>query len=232
MFYLKKAVLFFVPTTCFLCGVKTGGGEILCAGCYNDLPINRDCCTQCGAATSGNRLCGACIRNPPSVDRTITPYRYSYPVDGLIKKFKYDQKIMAATPLIACLLDRIRNEASQLPEALLPVPLHKNRLYRRGYNQAQEICRVISHHLHIPIDNKSAVRSRPTPEQYRLTADQRRSNVRGAFRVQPRILYESVAIVDDVITTAATANELAKTLKRAGAKRVELWALARAGTLF
>ena len=171
-----------------------------------------------------------CLQRLPAFDHTVAPFHYRYPVDSLIKKFKYDEEIRAAGPLVACLLKRINERTPVLPEVLIPIPLHRNRLYLRGYNQSQEICRILGHHLDIPVDNKSVVRARSTAEQHRLSAKQRRGNVRGAFRIQTALAYRSVAIVDDVITTGATANEMAATLKRAGVKRVELWALARAGT--
>ena len=229
MYALKKAAPRLMPTVCLLCSAQIPEGGILCHDCYLDLPVNQSACTFCGAPVFDNRSCGACIRRPPWLDHTITPYHYSYPVDSLIRKFKYSQKLMAVTPLMSLLLERIKTKAGPQPDALLPVPLHRTRLYLRGYNQSQEICRVINRHLGIPIDGKSVFRLRPTTEQTRLTAAQRRKNVRGAFGIRPGLIYDSVAIVDDVVTTAATANEVAKVLKQAGVKRVELWALARAG---
>lgn len=228
MFGLKIFTPGLIPTACLLCRAETDHPGVLCRDCFLDLPVIRNGCVLCGAPVFEDPLCGACIRRPPRLDRTIAACLYSYPVDALIQRFKYDQKLWAASPLVTCLLEKINSEAVCLPDVLLPVPLHRRRLYLRGYNQSREICRILSRHLSIPVDEEAVHRLRHTPEQSRLTAAQRRKNVRGAFRARPGVDYRSVAIVDDVVTTAATANEITKILKQAGVERVELWALARA----
>lgn len=216
-----------IPNACLLCGGESFTG-ILCPGCKADLPTNDPACPNCAMPVAGGRPCGACIRRPPQFDRALAPFQYHYPVNSLIKKYKYERQLMAASPLISALTRTVRSAPGPLPEALIPTPLHQRRLYMRGYNQSLEICRGLNGNLHIPIDARVIFRVSATEEQARLSASQRRKNVRGAFRVRPDLAYSSVAIVDDVITTGATANEMARALKRAGVKRVELWVLARA----
>jgi ComF family protein len=109
----------------------------------------------------------------------------------------------------------------------LPVPLHRERLLERGYNQADEIARIWSRELAIPVDRKALIRTRATPSQSGLSARQRELNVRRAFAYQPKHEYRHVALVDDIVTTGSTVSEIARALHRAGVDYVEVWALAR-----
>ena len=163
MFGLNFNPSSFIPFACLLCGIETRGGAIICAHCRHDLPDNRSGCRLCGAPVFGSMLCGTCVQRPPALDQAIVPFRYSYPVDSLIKKFKYDQKIMAAAPLVDGLVGRISNETVRLPDAMTPVPLHRSRLYARGYNQAQEICRLIGRRLPVPVEVPRRHGVRPLP---------------------------------------------------------------------
>jgi ComF family protein len=124
--------------------------------------------------------------------------------------------------------DRLARRAQPLPELLVPVPLHPGRLRQRGYNQALEIGRALVQTLAIELAPQAARRVHPTLEQTTLTAAQRLRNLRGAFEVSGRVRDRHVAILDDVITTGATAGELARTAWAAGAREVEIWAAARA----
>jgi ComF family protein len=114
------------------------------------------------------------------------------------------------------------------PDMLLPVPLGRRRFRERGYNQAIELGRYVEKRIGIPLRADVVIRTRETREQAALEAKERRKNIRGAFAVVHDVPAH-VAIIDDVITTGSTVNELALTLKRAGARRVEVWAIARAG---
>ena len=123
----------------------------------------------------------------------------------------------------------MRTRTAALPTQLIPVPLHHTRLRERGFNQATELARRIGRELGIEIGLRCARRHRATQPQSLLSPTARRLNLRHAFSVQDTALAQHVAIVDDVMTTGHTGNELAKVLKQAGVQRVEVWVIARAG---
>jgi ComF family protein len=156
----------------------------------------------------------------------IAPLRYEFPVDAAIKALKFRRRLHYL-PAFAALLHR---SARRLPEdidAMLPVPLHWRRQLLRGFNQATELCRLLRPVLPVPVLHRAA-RIRNTRYQSGLGADARRSNLRGAFRIRSGIALSHVLIVDDVVTTGATAERLAATLRAAGVHRVSVLAIARA----
>jgi len=123
---------------------------------------------------------------------------------------------------------RIQSLSSALPEVMVAVPLHPHRLYTRGFNQSQQICRVLSRSLPIYTDADLVIRTRNTLPMYDLEAEQRRENIVGAFRLVKHCRYKSLAIVDDIITSCSTMNELARLFHNAGVEEIQYWALARA----
>lgn len=203
----------------------------LCRGCFSDLPWNRTCCHRCALPlNTGNQgacHCGECIRKPPPFDRTLSPFVYSESISRLIGGFKFNGKLVNGELLSHLLGDYIEQEEPQLPELIIPVPLHRARLRERGYNQALELARPLSRRLGIPVAQDIAMRTRATPPQTSLEKKARKKNIRGSFEVSERLSYGHVAIVDDVITTGATITELARILKRTGIKRVDTWSVAR-----
>jgi ComF family protein len=131
---------------------------------------------------------------------------------------------MLATLLLEHLL---RSNREQLPQLLIPVPLHRKRLQERGFNQAVELARPLSRQLDIPLDFSSCRRVRDTRSQSELHVRERQRNVRGAFKLSGKIEADHVALLDDVVTTGSTVTALAKVLRRTGVGRVDVWALAR-----
>ncbi len=117
--------------------------------------------------------------------------------------------------------------SSNTTDLIIPMPLHPQRLKERGFNQSLEIARLLSKQLGIPLDYHSAIRSKYTPPQASLALKERAKNIKGAFAVNGDLVGKRIAIVDDVMTTGASLNELAKTLKQAGASHVECWVVAR-----
>jgi ComF family protein len=197
--------------------------------CLDDLPVVGACCERCGIRMpQAAAICGRCLLEPFLADRTVTAYEYRYPVDALIKAMKYRHCLRLAVPMSRALARRIMAGAEPLPEVMIPVPLHHKRLYRRGFNQSYEICRRLYGYTHIPVDLGSVSRTRHTSPMFDLTVRQRRENITGAFKLLRPLNYRSVAIVDDVITSGATVNELARLLRRAGVNFISCWALARA----
>ncbi|HEX6613294.1 MAG TPA: ComF family protein [Rhodanobacteraceae bacterium] len=217
-----------LPSRCLLCGARGEHDLDLCADCAAELPRNECCCARCSLPLEAPApLCGRCVRRAPPWDAAWAPFRYAYPLDRLETRFKFGADL-AAGKLLASLWIGSRAPA-ELPQAVIPVPLHRSRLRSRGYNQALELARPLAKALRVPLLREALRRTRATDAQTELSALQRRRNVRGAFATQfdggvPR----HVAVLDDVFTTGATLAECARVLKRAGVERVEVWALARA----
>jgi ComF family protein len=162
----------------------------------------------------------------------VAPFRYRYPLDVLIRELKYHDRLACVRFLGGALADEVRARRSDLPERLLPVPLHWRRCIARGFNQSLEIARVVGARLNIPVDRGIVRRVRATPAQAGLPAAERRRNLRNAFLVAKVPPCKRVAIVDDVVTTGATAREISRALRRAGIEDVQIWAVARAGDDF
>jgi ComF family protein len=218
------------PPTCLLCGDPGDGGLDLCRPCADALPYIAAACPRCAAplASPVPRLCGACQNQPPAFDAAFALFRYEEPVRHLILSLKFGARYPCARLLGTLLAERL-GERTPLPDALIPVPLHAHRYRKRGFNQAAETARTLSRLLDIPLDPTACRRIRATDAQARLSGKARRKNLREAFAVRPGLAYRHVAIIDDVVTTGTTVNELAGTLRRAGVERIEVWACARAG---
>lgn len=214
---------------CELCGDTGEYSSCLCQGCLDDLPYLIDACHRCGIPVPRDvTVCGHCTGALPAADCTITAFHYRYPVDALIKQFKYREKIRLAAPLVDVLANKILAHKQVLPDVLIPVPLHYYRLFRRGYNQAAVLSTQLGAQLGIKTDFSLVVRKRNTAPMFRLNAMQRRLNISGVFELRRACTNLNVAIVDDVITSGSTVAELARTLRRGGARQIQLWALARA----
>lgn len=215
-----------LPRSCVLCGDAAGSGS-LCAGCRADLPWHRQpCCPQCATPTPAGQVCGRCLKRPPAYDRTVAALAYAYPLDRLIPRLKYHGRLAVVPLLGACLADAVAGRPR--PDRVLPMPLHPARIRTRGFNHATEIARDAARTLGLRLDTASCVRIRDTPPQQGLDHDARRRNVRGAFRCTDAVDGLHVAIVDDVMTTGTTLDALAATLRRAGAREVSCWVVARA----
>lgn len=212
-----------LPGQCCLC--RDWGRGALCAGCRALLTARARCLRCAVGAPAGQALCGACLREPPPFERTVAALDYAAPWDGLIRDFKFHGRAELA-PLLAALL-RDALTAAPPPDIVLPAPLSHERLRERGFNQSWEIAR----RLGPPADAGLLLRIRDTPHQADLPLERRVANVRGAFAVEPlrrhQLAGRNVALVDDVLTSGATAAEMARTLLDAGAARVHLWVLAR-----
>jgi ComF family protein len=219
------------PATCLLCGAQGHDRLDLCAGCLADLPRIPAPCPRCGLPLAGSAdrslPCGECQRRPPAFDACLAPLAYAPPVSGLVGRFKFQGDLAAGRLLGEILAGRVAGEATDRPDALVPVPLHPGRLRERGYNQALELARALSRRLSIPLAAGACRRVVATRRQADLDQRQRRRNVRGAFQCGPTPPPVHLALVDDVVTTASTVSEIARVLKRAGARRVVVWAPAR-----
>jgi ComF family protein len=144
----------------------------------------------------------------------------------MLRSLKYNKQLLLAHTFGSKLAEKILAKNTVLPDRIVPVPLHPKRLFFRGYNQALEIARAISKDIAVPLDYTSCKRIRNTPPQFSLNPADRKKNIKGAFSINSKAISGSVAIVDDIVTTGQTANELALSLKAAGASQISLWACA------
>ena len=221
---------------CLLCaGVSHAG--VVCAGCQADLPAApQPACPQCALVTPLAAKCGRCLKHAPHYDATVAAFAYAAPADDLIQRLKYRNGIIIAPLLAANIAERIAKRRREMPEepppdCLLAMPLHPLRLRERGYNQSLLLAQRLSDALHVPLWHDIVERATHTPPQAELPWKERARNINGAFRtvgfVEARLGGRHVAVVDDVMTTGATLNELAKVLKAAGAARVTNYVVAR-----
>jgi ComF family protein len=206
---------------CLLCGAASDDA-VLCVPCRNDLPGLPAGCPVCAMPGAPGETCGTCLRHPPRFDVTYAAWRYAYPADRLVHALKFHGRL-ALSQFFACAL------ASRVTrvDVVIPMPLHASRLAERGFNQAVEIARQFPADISARVVPRGATRIRPTRPQADLPLAQRSRNVRGAFACDVDLTGARVAVVDDVMTTGATLDELAGALKRAGAARVENWVVAR-----
>jgi ComF family protein len=205
--------------TCYLC--RGTARELLCQQCLEDLPRLADArCPRCALASPGGALCGRCLAEPPAFDATIAALAYAFPADALVHALKFRGELALAGFFGKILAGRIDNERV---DCVVPVPLSPARLRSRGYNQAVELARALGR----KVDLDLCVRERDAAPQMELPYAERRKNIRGAFRCTRALDGETVAVVDDVMTTGATLDEIASVLKNAGARRVVNWIVAR-----
>ena len=173
--------------------------------------------------------CGACQKHPPPYQSLQAAFRYEEPVRHLVQALKFGSRHAHARVLGVLLAEHILTAGTR-PEVILPVPLSGPRYRARGFNQSLEIARSVARQTGIPLDLAACRRIRTTDAQARLSADERRRNIRDAFATPAVLPYRHVALLDDVVTTGATVGELAKTLRRSGVQRIDVWACARALT--
>jgi ComF family protein len=214
-----------LPAPCLFCG----GGPTragICSGCLHDLPGRREPrCPVCAIDAQAAELCGSCLRRHPAFDRVRAACSYAFPIDAAIQRLKYAPDPTLIAPLAALLADLAASEPR--PDLLIPMPASRAQLRSRGFNQAAELARTSARRLGLKLGPDTVARVREGLPQASLPWDERAGNVRGAFACAADVSGLRVAIVDDVMTTGATLEELARTLKRAGAREVTAWVLAR-----
>lgn len=241
---LARRVACVLPGQCEIC--RRWGWERLCRACREQFAVERARCTRCGLATGAAlAACGSCLQAPPPFARTIVALDYAFPWDGIIGRWKFGAHPELASPLASLLAQAVAREFAQrtaaapelapstaaAPELVLPVPLARARLAERGFNQAWELARRVARELGLPARSALLARAIDTAHQAELMRAERERNLRAAFTVPPAgrqaLAGRRVALVDDVLTTGATARESSAALLRAGAAAVELWVLAR-----
>ncbi|MDH5213166.1 MAG: ComF family protein [Gammaproteobacteria bacterium] len=218
-----------IPDRCALCGSGEPYGTI-CYRCLAALPVADAACQRCAvplaAAQAAATDCGPCQAKPPVFTRAFSAVNYAFPIDAALKAFKFHGRLYYA-PAFASLLLPLLNSGFIDADALVPVPLHRWRHARRGFNQATEICRILAGQSGIPM-YRPVSRIRPTRSQSGLTAAARHSNLKNAFMVCETLRCRHPVIIDDVMTTGETCNQIARVLIGAGAESVGVLVIARA----
>src|SRR5262245_37938210 len=223
-----------VPPCCLVCRARVGAHHLLCPGCWREVHfIRQPLCDGLGIPlpfdTGGRMVSAAAVAHPPAWDRARAVAHYSGAMRTLVHQLKYADRHDGRTLLARWLAEAGRDLLPGI-DAILPVPLSRLRLLRRQFNQAAVLAGELSRQTGVPMDPLLLARTRSTGSQVGMTRDQRRRNVAGAFRVPARrrvwLAGRNVLLVDDVVTTGSTADACARTLKRAGAARVDVLALA------
>lgn len=210
-YYLKKISNWLLPHLCIFCGERCILND-LCEACRADLPFSD-------------------LKKHPQFDNLYALFNYEPPVTKLIMNLKFGRSLVNAELLGQLLAEKIRQDwylAKPLPEAIIPIPLHPQRLKERGFNQALEIARPLAKILTIPLAFQYCERIKPTLAQATLTAKKREQNIKGAFRVRKNLPYNHIAVLDDVITTGHTMKEFTSMLTMSGIKKIEIWSCAHA----
>lgn len=219
-----------LPQPCLLCGQASNCR--LCSECEQSLPrldLHPWRCAQCSLPLGAHAtLCGHCLRMPPRFTQCAIPYSYSHPLDFLIHQFKYRRQLASGKQLAQLLIRHC--EPLPRPDLLVPVPMHWRKRWQRGFNQSELLARPLAKSLDIPLV-QALERRHHGHSQKGLGRQERMGNLRQAFSIAPKHLTQiqnaHIALVDDVVTTTATARCLSELLINAGAARVDIWALAR-----
>jgi ComF family protein len=224
-----------LPPTCLSCRKPSGAGGGLCAKCWQSAGfIERPYCERLGTPFSydsgGPLISPAAFADPPAFDRARSAMRFSDVARDLVHLLKYGDRLDLVKPF-AKWMTRAGGEILQEADALVPVPLHWTRLFQRRFNQSAELARVIAKQSGLGVIDDTLLRVRATPPQVGLARDERAKNVHGAFSIdkaaRAKVKGRRIVLIDDVLTTGATANACARVLRRAGATRIDVLTLAR-----
>ncbi len=220
------------PPLCIACR-EPAASQGFCADCWSKIQfLDGPLCACCGIPFDvplDDALCAVCLAHPPAFDTARAILRYDEASRGPILALKHADRL-DLVPGFALWLERAGRGVIEASDLIVPVPLHPLRLWRRRYNQAAELARALARRSGIALDTSALKRGRPTPSQGAMpSAKARRRNVLGAFKVpeRGRVAGRNILLVDDVVTTGATADAAARALKRAGAAKVRILALAR-----
>jgi ComF family protein len=216
---------FMLPQQCLLCAALAGNDGIF-HDCNADLPWQHDpCCPVCALPSGTGEVCGACLQHPPVFNAKLAALKYQFPINLVLQRYKYAGLLAVSEVTGELLAGSLRGESKQ--DLIIPMPLHFSRLLERGFNQAAEIARVVARELGIPLDLHACSQARPTKSQVGLSLQESKKSLRGVFACRQTLGGKRVALLDDIMTTGASLNELAKTVKDAGAAKMECWVVAR-----
>ncbi len=226
--WLINAQAWWLPPRCQLCGARGDDGQDICRPCRLELPWRGPGCWRCGEVLTEEGCCGRCQHDPPAFEQSYAVFDYAEPVGHLIHELKFNARLHVARLLGELMAQDLAARVVELPDLLIPVPLHARRIRQRGFNQSVELGRFVARGLGVAMLRDGCRRLRATAPQVGKSAQARRRNLVAAFDVSADVAGQRVALLDDVMTTGSTADLLAQTLKRAGARHVQVWVCARA----
>jgi len=227
---LKPMLDFALPPRCGGCGAIVDEVDSFCAECWTKIEfLGTGGCSTCGLPLEGTDIdsCARCLAKPPRLQRMRAATAYGEISRSIAIRLKYGRKVALARTMaryMAPLLDELPDNS-----LLVPVPLHRRRIWQRGFNQSAFVARELARRIGADFAVDALLRVRATPPLKGLSMQQRRRTVAGAFRTNPKaeLRGRTVVLVDDVLTTGSSANACARVLRRAGAERVELVSWAR-----
>lgn len=223
---LRAPLRWLFAPRCVVCGDPGLPDRDLCAACHAQLPWQGPACTRCALPLAEPGICGSCLQHPPPLAAVHAAFDYAFPVDALLPRLKFHQDFAAGRVLVQSMCAQFAG--LERATTLVPLPLHRSRLRRRGYDQALELARPLARALRIPLRPELLLRQRATAAQSTLDATARKRNLRGAFTVPTgAVLPAHVTLFDDVMTTGATLHAAAAALHAAGVARVAAWVCAR-----
>lgn len=217
-----------LPSICVLCNQANPSPLAVCSECISLLPQLGPSCTHCAnpLPDAFYPICGACIKKKPHFDLAAIAYSFEEPIRTLLHRFKYQNGLYLGPFLGQLIFNAKEQKKLPTPECLIPVPLHASKIKHRGFNQTLILTQFLAKRLHIPYDVKHCRKITNTLAQAHLDKIKRSGNIKKAFVVD-KLPYRHIALVDDLLTTGSTLNELAKQLKKAGVCQVDIWCCAR-----
>ncbi len=206
-----------LPQDCFVCGADAAGAFV-CPHCELELPFHPvSSCPLCALPTAAGEVCGHCLRDSPAYDATVALFSYAFPIDRMVQALKYHSRLAAAEHLGGRLANR---EPTADVDLVLPMPLHPKRLRERGFNQAVELARPLARAWGLPLELARVGRTVNTAPQASLPWRARHGNMHDAFVCRGTLAGSRILVIDDVMTTGATLDALARVLRRHGAARI------------
>ncbi|PTQ88209.1 ComF family protein [Agitococcus lubricus] len=218
--------LLFPRTRCVVCQYHFADKYGFCRGCFYDLPHIKHSCLQCGLPLYPDSAC-ACRAEDWPFSHCVSACHYSFPVDALISQFKNQHQLAFNDCFSHLLVQRLQRLGIPLPEVLIPVPAHAEKLRQRGFNQSVELAKSLAKTLHLPIDSHSIDVVGKNLAQKKLNKQQRLDNMSQHFTLSSPLHYTHVALIDDVMTTGATTKALAYVLREHGVRQIQVWTIAR-----
>lgn len=214
-----------LPAICLLCNQYHRNSHAICKECHQLLIRLGPACQHCAIPLpdQSSRRCGICIQQQPWLDNVYTTYRFEEPLRTLVHEFKYRKGLYLSSYLCELILDAHPDHHVQ---CIIPIPMHPKRLHQRGYNQAAILAKQLANILKRPCELTQCKKIINTPPQASLNAKQRKKNSRNTFQARA-LPFTHIALVDDLLTTGSTANELARMFKQQGVVQVDLWCCAR-----
>lgn len=232
---LRHFIELVLPAQCLLCCLPSNN-KLICTHCHAVLIQDRPCCQHCGLSLPKSQpFCGDCLKQFHLFTQLHALADYQKPYPTLIKKFKYKKQLiygeLLAFLLIKSIIRNISFQQIAQIDYLLPAPLHKQKHQQRGFNQAQLLAQQISRQLHLPVLLDTVKRHKQTLAQEGLSLQKREANLKNAFTIHPeqktKLSGSYIVIIDDVVTTGATVNNLCQVLLQAGVGRIDVWCICR-----